>query len=64
MKKMKMDNNKESMDNSDDDSTIEKYLRKEGILGNDDEDVGGKTISINELDVICVVIDLICVEDY
>ena len=44
-----MDKNKESMDNSDDDSTIEKYLRKEGILGNDDEDVGGKTISINEL---------------
>ena len=52
------------MDNSDDDSTIEKYLRKEGILVNDDEDVGGKTISINELDVIFVVIDLMCVEDY
>lgn len=64
MKKMKIDNNKESMDNSDDDSTIEKYLRKEGILGNDDEDVGGKTISINELDVVFVVIDLMCVEDY
>ena len=59
-----MDKNKESMDNSDDDSTIEKYLRKEGILGNDDEDVGGKTISINELDVTFVVIDLMCVEDY
>ena len=60
-----MDKNKESMDNSDDDSTIEKYLRKEGILGNDDDDdVGGKTISINELDVIFVVIDLMCVEDY
>lgn len=47
-----MDSNKESADNSDADNNIEKYLRNEGILGNDEDDVGGKTISINELDVI------------